>query len=55
MGFVVYLVSAELFEVGAICLWCTGVHVIMFVIFCLTALAAAGRGPPPGRGMADTG
>jgi len=32
MGFVLYLVSIELFVVGAICLWCTSVHVITFLL-----------------------
>jgi len=33
MGFVAYLIDAELFAIRAICLWCTGVHVLTFVIF----------------------
>ena len=28
-----YLVYAELYEIGKICLWCTGVHILTFVIF----------------------
>lgn len=32
IGFVLYLVSVELFVVGAICLWCTSVHVITFLL-----------------------
>ncbi|HUY64821.1 MAG TPA: vitamin K epoxide reductase family protein [Acidimicrobiales bacterium] len=35
MGFVVYLLSAELFTIKAICLWCTGVHVLTFLLFVL--------------------
>lgn len=35
VGFVLYLVSAELFEIGSICLYCTGVHVITFAVFVL--------------------
>jgi uncharacterized membrane protein len=35
MGFVLYLLGAELFSIKAICLWCTGVHVTTFVIFVL--------------------
>jgi uncharacterized membrane protein len=31
--FVFYLVYAELFLVGAICLWCTVVHAIVVVLF----------------------
>lgn len=32
---VVYLLIAELFVIKAICLWCTGVHIITFFIFLL--------------------
>lgn len=30
---VFYLIWAEFFRIHAICLWCTGVHVITFVLF----------------------
>lgn len=30
IGFVLYLVSAELLVIKAICLWCTGVHIVTF-------------------------
>ena len=30
---VLYLVYVELFRVGAICLWCTGVHVTALALF----------------------
>jgi uncharacterized membrane protein len=33
MAFVVWLVYAELFRIGAICLWCTVVHVMAFGLF----------------------
>jgi len=33
MGFVFYLLYAELYEVGKVCLWCTGIHVLTLVIF----------------------
>ena len=33
--FVVYLLYSELFTIGAICLYCTGVHVITFLLFIL--------------------
>jgi uncharacterized membrane protein len=52
IGFVIYLIYAELFEIGNICLFCTGVHAITFVLFVLTALGAAVWGIPgqaPGR------
>jgi uncharacterized membrane protein len=33
VGFVLYLLAAELFLIKAICLWCTGVHVATFFLF----------------------
>ena len=47
IGFVLYLVYAELFDIGAICLYCTSVHIITFLLFVLTGLAVAiwGLGP----------
>jgi uncharacterized membrane protein len=45
--FVLYLVYCELFKIGAICLWCTSVHVITFCLFALIVFAAAA-----GYGMA---
>jgi uncharacterized membrane protein len=39
---VIYLVWVELFKVDAICLWCTGVHVLTFVLFALVVMDAAG-------------
>jgi uncharacterized membrane protein len=49
IGFVLYLLYAELFQIGSICLYCTSVHVITFVLFVLTGLAVAiwGFGPRP--------
>jgi uncharacterized membrane protein len=41
VGFIIYLIYVELFQVGKICLECTSVHVITFVLFVLTMLAAA--------------
>jgi uncharacterized membrane protein len=35
MGFVLYLLYAELLQIKAICWWCTGVHVITFCLFVL--------------------
>jgi uncharacterized membrane protein len=43
--FVLWLVYAELFKIGAICLWCTSVHVITFALFVLIMYSfAAGYG-----------
>jgi uncharacterized membrane protein len=35
MGFVLYLIYAEVDQIKAICLWCTSVHVATFLIFVL--------------------
>lgn len=35
VGMIIYLISAELFTIKAICLWCTSVHVITFLLFVL--------------------
>ena len=48
IGFVLYLIYAELFTIGSICLYCTSVHAITFVLFVLTAIAAAAWGLKPG-------
>jgi len=53
MGFVLYLVYAEVDQIRAICLWCTSVHIATFLIFVLLVFhttfnweksSAAGRG-----------
>ena len=51
VGFILYLIYVELYQVGAICLWCTGVHVITFLLFGIIALTAAvwGLGPADSR------
>ena len=49
MGMVLYLLYAELFLIGSICLYCTGVHVVTFLSFVLTVLAAAVWGLRPAR------
>ncbi len=36
LGTVIYLLYAELFEIDAICLWCTAVHVLTLVLFVST-------------------
>jgi uncharacterized membrane protein len=46
IGFVIYLVYAELFLIGSICLYCTSVHVLTFLLFGLTVFAAAAWGLP---------
>jgi uncharacterized membrane protein len=40
MGFVMYLIYAEL-QIGSICEYCTGVHIVTFLLFCITVFSAA--------------
>jgi uncharacterized membrane protein len=47
--FVMWLLYAELVIIGNICLYCTSVHVITFLLFVLTVGAAAMWGLTPGR------
>jgi uncharacterized membrane protein len=47
--FVMWLLYAELVIIGNICLYCTSVHVITFLLFVLTVAAAALWGLTPGR------
>lgn len=46
--FVLYLVYAELFLIGAICLWCTVVHVVTVALFAVVVLGAAMADPDAG-------
>ena len=41
VGFVLYLIYAELFVLDAICLWCTAVHLIAVALFAVIALGTA--------------
>jgi uncharacterized membrane protein len=45
MAFALYLVFAELYRVGAICLWCTAVHVVTLLCFMAVVFAEALREP----------
>ena len=40
IGMILYLISAELFAIKAICLWCTSVHVVTFALFVVIATSA---------------
>lgn len=40
MGFVLYLIYAEVDQIRAICLWCTSVHVATFLLFVLLVFQA---------------
>ena len=54
MVFVLYLVYTELFTLNAICLLCTIVHVITFLLFALIVFSfAAGYGAPRRHRAAD--
>jgi uncharacterized membrane protein len=50
MGFVMYLIYAEVYQIQEVCEYCTGVHILTFLLFCLTVCAAAIWGLVPGRG-----
>ncbi len=41
IGTALYLVYAELFDINAICLYCTGVHVLSVALFILTVFGTA--------------
>ena len=51
IAMVLYLVWAELFRIDAICLYCTGVHILTFILFALIVgkVAFSGVKPAPGR------
>lgn len=44
---VVWLVYVELFRLDAVCLYCTGVHLVTVALFGLTAIGSALLSPPP--------
>ncbi len=48
-GMVLYLLSAELFSIDAICLWCTAVHVLTLLLFGTTVYATVSYPPPDTR------
>jgi uncharacterized membrane protein len=54
MGFVMYLIYAEVVQIQDICEYCTGVHIITFLLFCITVFSAAiwGLGKPAARAKA---
>ena len=56
IGFVLYLLYAELIQIGNICLWCTSVHVITFLLFVLLIFyATLGSGAPASTRLETTG
>jgi uncharacterized membrane protein len=46
VGFVGYLVYAELFVLDAVCLWCTAVHAITLALFAVIVVGTALVEPP---------
>lgn len=52
MGFVVYLIYSEL-QIGYVCEYCTGVHIVTFLLFCITVFSAAIWGFSPQRDSAS--
>lgn len=45
VAFVLYLLYAELFVIGSICLWCTAVHAVALALFGVVLFAGALREP----------
>jgi len=43
VAFVLYLIYTELFTLDAICLWCTSIHIITFLLFALVVPTATAR------------
>jgi uncharacterized membrane protein len=52
MGFVIYLIYAELVQIGQACEYCSGVHLVTFLLFCITVFSVAWWGLGPRRGQA---
>ena len=49
---IIYLISAELFVIKAICLWCSSVHIATLALFIIIATASPIM-LAPGYGEAD--
>ncbi|MHB1929256.1 MAG: vitamin K epoxide reductase family protein [Acidimicrobiales bacterium] len=47
VGMILWLIYAELFLVGKICIDCTTVHVLTFALFCTTLLGTMATAPEP--------
>ena len=39
VGMIIYLIIAELFIIKAICLWCSSVHILTFILFVIIVTA----------------
>ncbi len=53
LGMALYLVWAELYRIHAICLWCTAVHVITFVLWIVVLFGQILSQPASGEASAD--
>ncbi|MGP0109414.1 MAG: vitamin K epoxide reductase family protein [Acidimicrobiales bacterium] len=54
VGMIVYLIIAELFIIKAICLWCSSVHLITFILFVIIVTASPiVLAPDDGLALAD--
>ena len=40
VGMILYLIIAELFIIKAICLWCSAVHIVTFILFVIIVTAS---------------
>jgi uncharacterized membrane protein len=51
MGFAVYLIYAEIVQIGQACEYCSAVHLVTFLLFCITVFSVAlwGLGPRPAK------
>jgi uncharacterized membrane protein len=45
LGMALYLVWAELYRIHAICLWCTAVHVVTFLLWIVVLFGQILSGP----------
>jgi uncharacterized membrane protein len=44
VGLILWLIYAELFKINAICLWCTSVHAMTFLLFVITVIGTTATG-----------
>lgn len=50
IAMVLHLIYAELFQIDAICLWCSAVHVLTLVLFAIVTIATALARTEPATG-----
>jgi uncharacterized membrane protein len=49
MGFVMYLIYVELYQLQEVCEYCSAVHIVTFLLFCITVISAAVWGMKPSQ------